>query len=154
MAFTPQGMSRIGRGAADLVREQLVAARENLEDDTFTVNSLFDERVDNLMSPAQTYAMCAAKEVLCVVGGDQRVYTCCTLAFNAAGLIGSIADKSFRDLWWAAETVEWFENHDARAVCQVPCLYEKRNKTALSLMAKAPDEVSALRGTAVHINYL
>lgn len=145
MAFTPQGVNRIGQDAVDKVRGQLEMARANLAGPDFQINALFDERVGNLMAAEQDYEFCAVKEYLCVVGGDQNVYTCCTLAFNSAGLVGSFAGGSFKDLWWAPETVEWFSGHDAREVCRVPCLYEKRNKTALELLA---------RPVPAHLNYL
>jgi hypothetical protein len=88
------------------------------------------------------------------VGGDQRVYSCCSLAFNQNGLIGSIADRSVRDMWTAPETVAWFARHDAREACKVSCLYEQRNKRILAMGAD-PSEAERVRALpVVHRNYV
>lgn len=144
MSFTPQGLSRIPPEAHESVLDQLAGARSDFEDEHFKVNALFGERVANISAQVQDYEFCAAKEVLCVVGGDQRVYSCCTLAFNPNGLIGSISDRSFADMWWAPETLEWLARHDAREACKVPCLYEQRNKRALGLMVLPIADVAVI----------
>lgn len=156
MAFTPQGLGRVPAEAVPEVIRQTQAARDDFEDDSFRINSLFTERCGNLEARAQDYEFCAAKEVLCVVGGDQRVYSCCSLAFNPLGLIGSIANQSFKDLWWSPETLEWFSKHDARKVCRVECLYEQRNKRALALMDQSPEVVAAQAAVdqSIHRNFV
>lgn len=153
MAFTPAGLERISADARESVNQQVAAARA-LECDAFKVNSLFGERCANLAARAQDYDFCGIKEVLCVVGGDQRVYSCCSLAFNSAGLIGSIAGQSFAGLWHSPETLDWFARHSAREICRVECLYEARNKRIIAMLAD-PAEVARVRALpVVHKNYL
>lgn len=153
MAFTPAGIARIPAEARLSVSAQIEDARR-LEDDSFTVNALFDERCGNLLARSQDYEYCGVKEVLCVVGGDSNVYSCCSLAFNEDGLVGSIKGRSFRDIWWSPEVVEWFARHDARDVCRVECLYEARNKRILRLIAD-PAEAARVRSLpVVHANYI
>ena len=156
MAFTPQGLARIPDEAHKAVADQIARARDDFEDEDFQINALFGERCANISARVQDYEFCAAKEYLCVVGGDQRVYSCCTLAFNPIGLIGSIADRSFADMWWAPETLEWFSRHDAREACKVPCLYEQRNKRALGLMALPIADVAAIAkgDQSIHRNFV
>jgi wyosine [tRNA(Phe)-imidazoG37] synthetase (radical SAM superfamily) len=154
MAFTPAGLARITPEARVSVQQQIAEASRSFECDTFKINALFGERCQNLASRAQDYEFCGVKEVLCVVGGDQRVYSCCSLAFNSAGLIGSIADQSFAAMWNSDETLRWFGGHDAREQCRVECLYETRNKRILTMLAD-PAEAERVRALpVVHRNYL
>lgn len=155
LAFTPAGGERFPAGALDEAGAQAQRAAADFAG-TLQVVDLVSERASNLAAGAQDYALCAAKEVLCVVGGDQKVYNCCTLAFTYAGLVGSIASRSFRDLWESEETRAMFAAHDARDVCKVPCLYERRNKRALELVAMEPEAVAAIAAgdPGLHRNFI
>ncbi len=152
LAFTPANLRRFPLGAVDEAGAQARAAARDFPD--LQVNDLVSERAANMSAEAQDYEFCAAKEVLCVVGGDQNVYNCCTLAFNPKGLVGSIVDQSFRSLW--ESSAEAFARHDARKVCDVPCLYEKRNKRALELIDMDPAAVAqeAARDSSIHRNFI
>jgi hypothetical protein len=68
---------------------------------------------------------------------------CCSLAFNNKGLIGSIKDKSFKDLWLSNEKEDLFKNFDAQKTCNCHCLYEYKNKFINQLIEKP-----------LHINYI
>lgn len=155
-AFTPQHLDRFPEGAIEEASRQAAEAKERLEDDGFQVNNLFDERIGNLSSPTQDYDFCGTKEVLCVVGGDQKVYTCCTLAFNKKGLIGSIKNQSFKDLWESEEKKRLFACHRADRICNMECLYERRNKRMLELMSMTEDELRAVKldDSSIHINFI
>lgn len=109
-------------------------AKAELEDDRFQVNDLLRERFENQGEPVQNYHRCLAKDVMAYVGGDSRVYTCCTLAFHPSGLVGDLKKKRFKDLWFSPEVVEMYANLDPRRVCRLACLYEKRNKEMLRIV--------------------
>lgn len=154
VAFTPQNLARFPEGALEEAGAQ--ARRAAADFSGLQVVDLVSERASNMLAPAQDYDFCAAKEILCVVGGDQRVYNCCTLAFNPAGLVGSIESQSFRALWESDATRAMFAAHDAREVCKVPCLYERRNKRALELITMSPTEVAAVAAAdaGIHRNFI
>lgn len=154
VAFTPHNLERFPAGA---IREAGAQAQRAAHDfPGIQVNDLVSERTANIAGEVQDYTLCAAKEVICVVGGDSRVYTCCTLAFTHAGMVGSIAGRSFRDLWESDEVRAMFAAHDAREVCKVPCLYERRNKRALELIDMAPESVAELAAgdPGIHRNFI
>jgi MoaA/NifB/PqqE/SkfB family radical SAM enzyme len=152
VAFTPQNLSRFPEGALELAGKQ--AQQAKLDFPGIQVNDLVSERQGNILAEKQDYQYCAAKEVLCVVGGDQKVYHCCSLAFNPLGLIGSIEKQSFRKLW--ESSADLFKRHDARTKCPIPCLYESRNKRALELLKMTPEQISeiASKDKAIHRNYI
>lgn len=155
LAFTPQNLSRFPVGAIGEAGKQAAQAKFDFIG-RLQVNDLVSERAENMDSPTQNYCFCAVKEVLCVVGGDCNVYTCCSLAFNPKGLIGSIKEQSFKDLWWSKETQEFFRGHDASKICNIACLYEKRNLRALELMAYPPEVVEKIAADDVglHRNFI
>lgn len=122
------GKDNVIEKAKDLARE----AKALYEDDRFKVYNLFDERIGNMETAKQDYKFCMEKEVVCVIMGDQNVYTCCSLAANKRGLVGSVADQSFRQLWFADKTTSFFKKHNPEYICNVMCLYEQRNKEFLA----------------------
>lgn len=138
-AFTEKGLDYYSLGSVGVKLEDMIKKTSNdiqeaiakYQDENFKVFNLFDERIGNISEGVQDYNFCMAKEVVCVVGGDQKVYTCCSLAFHPNGLVGDISDKSFEDLWFSESNRKFFFNHDPRKLCKISCLYEKRNKEFL-----------------------
>lgn len=132
--FHPDGMSYFDEGVIEYAKG-LAKLSETLTDETFKVYNLFDERIHNLEIGRQNYKYCGTKDVLCVIGGDCTVYTCCSLAFNKKGLIGSIKDQTFKQLWASDEKRKMFEEFDASKICTYGCLYENKNKFMNSLLS-------------------
>ena len=95
--FSPQGISYF-----DSFKERaslLCRQAESLSDENFQVFNLFTDRLGDLFEGTQDYYFCPFKELSTYIGADANVYTCCTLAYNKQGLIGSIKEQSFKDLW-------------------------------------------------------
>lgn len=142
VAFHPKGMAYFTN---EMLTYGSMSAKnaEQLNDDSFHVYNLFDERVKNVELGKQDYKFCGTKEVLCVIGGNSEVYTCCSLAFNKAGLIGDLKEIGFKELWDSPGKHKFFEKLDASKVCKYMCLYEGRNRHMISLMT-----------TPTHVNFL
>jgi hypothetical protein len=115
---------------------------EGLSDDKFTVFNLFGDRVKDLFDGKQDYDFCPIKDLMTYIGADYNVYTCCTLAYNHRGLIGSIKDQSFRDLWLSKEKTAMFAAHNPRQHCQLPCLYKNKNLFINYCTKKNPKHVN------------
>lgn len=137
LTFSPRGLRLFEPGVIDEARAQAVAAArdfggtspagaEDGKSPRFRVHDLINERAANLVSMVQDYDYCGMKEFRCVVSGDENVYTCCSLAFNPKGLLGSIRERSFRALW--EDSAGFRRGHNARMICTNECLYETRNK--------------------------
>lgn len=135
MAFTNKGADLLSQIQINEVHSQIKRAKNKFENENFSIPNVFKERVNNLqLSPTQDYDYCGTKDVICVIEGEQRVFTCCTLAGDPRGLMGNIKDKRFKVLW--EEKADWRDKFDVRKRCQVVCLYEQRNKNMLRLMDK------------------
>lgn len=133
-AFTPDHKAWFREGALDMARAQGMAAKMDFEDDTFQVNNLIGERAGNVEALERDYQFCAFKEVLCFLGADCNIYSCCTFAHNKRGIMGECRTKSFREAW-ETEVRIWQREHDAVRDCGgTACLYDKRNRDALALI--------------------
>ncbi len=111
----------------DRAAELAKRAKEDFSDDSFTVFNLFDERVKDVFTGTQNYDYCPIKELLTYIGADYSVYTCCTLAYNKKGLIGSIKNQRFKELWGGYQKTKIFENHNPSINCSHPCMYKGKN---------------------------
>lgn len=113
-----------------------VAQRVTAEysDDRFTVHNMIPERFDELAEQRQDYKRCPTKDVLCVVEGTGKVYTCCTLTGSLSGLYGNFIEHpgGFRGLW--EENEERRQAWDSRIECPVACLYRQRNEAMNALI--------------------
>lgn len=125
-AFTPTGFDYFApfyKEASDIARE----TSRLLSSDKFTVFNLFDDRVKDTQD-TQDYDHCPIKDIQAYIGADYNVYTCCTLAYNKRGLVGSIKERSFKDLWYSKETMSMFKNHNPRKMCNLMCMYKGKNE--------------------------
>lgn len=124
-AFTPMVFPYF----KDIIEESKDLSRkaEELTDGNFKVFNLFNDRVKDMFEGTQDYKFCGTKELLAYIGADYNVYTCCTLAYNNKGKIGSIKEQSFKDLWIGEEKQKMFHNHSADLMCQHPCMYKNKN---------------------------
>ncbi len=104
-----------------------IAAKQDFEDETFKVHNMMPTRGWEIQHPAQDYKRCPTKDVLCVVEGECKVYTCCTFTGSVHGLYGKFTEHpdGFRGLWDSFR--EWRRDFRADQYCQCACLYRDRN---------------------------
>lgn len=126
-AFTNHGFSYFD-GWFDEARDEVAKTHADLDDQSFTVFNLFNDRVKDLFDGTQDYDFCPMKHLVPYVGADSNVYMCCMLAYNDKGLIGSIADRKFSEMWYDDATVELMSSHSPRNDCRLPCMFESKNK--------------------------
>jgi sulfatase maturation enzyme AslB (radical SAM superfamily) len=95
----------------DKVNKQLSKISE-IADNKFTVNSTYmlGEHKD-----ARDYPRCFYTEIVPVVGADQNIYTCHNKAYDSSGCIGSIQNRSFKDVWMSSQG--FFDKFDPRIRC-------------------------------------
>ncbi len=123
--------------AADLCRK---AAELSTKD--FRVFNRFSARLDDLHDKHPDYKFCGYQELNSYLGGDMNLYRCCNLSYNPRGLIGSIKDQRFKDLWTSEQKRLAFEGFDARGCPR--CMFSNVNKTILY----------ALGDNAPHVNFV
>jgi MoaA/NifB/PqqE/SkfB family radical SAM enzyme len=126
-AFTPKGF-RYFDSFFQSARELAQRAKADFEDADFTVFNLFGDRIADLFHGEQDYDYCPMKEFVPYIGADLGVYTCCMLAYNDDGYIGSLKDMSLEQLWNSKEKRELFARHSPRTLCRIPCMFENKNR--------------------------
>jgi radical SAM protein with 4Fe4S-binding SPASM domain len=74
-----------------------------------------------------------------VVGADQVVYACHNKAYDKTGAVGSIRDKSFKDLWFSDEAKQVFDSLNPQKVCRHECANDNKNHTFQNLASMHAD---------------
>jgi len=116
--FSPvyvQGFKEYHQPIAEEVEMQLREC-QSFCDENFTINSTYD-----LNSPTKgnerPFKKCFYAQTVPVIGADLGVYACKDHAYSRAGKIGSLHDKSFKEMWFSAETKKWFDNFNPSVSC-------------------------------------
>lgn len=112
-----------------------VQAAADFEDENFKVHNQIPRRLWETEHHAQDYERCTTKDLLCVVEGEGKVYTCCTFTGSNKGLMGNFVQhpRGFRGVW--EDNAEWRKALNAKEYCKVACLYRERNLAMIDLIA-------------------
>ncbi len=107
------------------VLNQINKCREELEDDNFKVYDSYNT------DPSFQYSSCNrcyVMQTIPVIAADYGIYSCHNKAYDKKGLIGSIKDKSFKDLWFSEESEKIFKTFNPIMMCKGhQCSSNKRN---------------------------
>jgi len=120
--------------AAELCSQSLEMAEGK-----FTVFNGFGDRVADLAQKAPDYDFCGYQHFTTYIGGDLNVYRCCGYAYNERGLIGSLEEQTFKQLWASKKKKKDFDNFRA-SECGV-CQFNHKNKAILYALDPNPRHV-------------
>jgi len=113
-----------------------------LQTKKFTVFNLFGERLDDLEQQSPSHVYCPIQHLVPYIGADLNVYRCCVLAYSERGLLGSIKDCTFEELWNSEEVADKLRKFNAT---QCPrCMFNKKNETIRYALTDSPDHVNFL----------
>jgi MoaA/NifB/PqqE/SkfB family radical SAM enzyme len=122
-------------GLLPSIREERQRA-QLFNDVDFKVIDLFGDRIENLDQGAPDYDFCGKQQFVLYVGGDQKIYTCCTNAYTTAGEIGDLRQQRFAD---------WLKGHrrfDFNARGCHHCQFSQTNRNINFLLEKDPTHVN------------
>lgn len=114
-------------------------ARE-AQTDSFTVYDNFGERLEDLKQHNPDYSFCGYQHFNTYIGADLNVYRCCVYAYNDRGILGSIKDQRFRELWESQGKRDRMENFDARG-CE-RCQFNAKNRAINYAIQIKPEHVN------------
>ncbi len=125
------------------LREAVREAALELDDERFRVfDKLIDPDDDNeARSYSKDYRRCVFAECLTVIAADLNVYTCQDKAYTEAGLLGSLEETSFRELWAAEETRARLRAVDPSCDCRHHCVAHDKNMLLLDYLEARPDHI-------------
>ncbi len=109
------------------VIRQIKKAKEELETEKFAVLDTFKKDFELSNISERTYSKCYFMQLNPVIAADQRVYFCHNKAYDKDGILGSIKDKSFKELWFSKEAADKFKNFDCKAGCKHQCSNDLKN---------------------------
>lgn len=112
------------------------AGAKLLETADFKVHDLFGDRIADLDQGRPEYKFCGEQQFVLYIGGDQKVYTCCTNAYTTHGEIGDLRKQSFAD-WLGAHRRYDF---DARSCHH--CQFNDKNQAINFLLDPSPAHVN------------
>ncbi len=92
-----------------------------------------DEKFD------KAYNWCPYLQVLCVIGADLKVYSCQDKAYTQEGLLGSIANQRFSDMWF--DRKDKFYRINPQRDCAHHCVANKKNRMLSEYCSADPDHL-------------
>ena len=111
---------------AGSVQDQLQRIASQFSHNGFSVNTTYDLTA-TAHNSFRTYKRCYFMQTVPVIGADLNVYACHNKAYDSTGAIGSIKDRSFKDLWFSPEAKQAFECLDPTKVCGHQCANDSKN---------------------------
>lgn len=119
------------RQAADLCHDATL-----LSTDRFKVINNFGSRFADLELAHPEYDFCPHQHLVTYIGADLNVYRCCVTSYTERGLVGSIADRRFRELWESEHKQAAMEGFDARGCPR--CQFNDKNRAINGLIGQIP----------------
>jgi MoaA/NifB/PqqE/SkfB family radical SAM enzyme len=116
-----------------------IAGAKALEDDEFKIVDLFGDRISDLREHSPDYSFCGYQQFVTYIGGNLKVYRCCTTSYTAHGEVGDLSDKTFKQ-WFTSERKNGrYAEFDART-CAV-CQFNGQNRVINYLLETEPIHV-------------
>ena len=119
------------------IRDKVVAqlqAAQAICNEKFSVNTTYD-LTSSAHSTQRGYHKCFFMQIVPVVAADGNVYACHNKAYDAKGMVGSLAQQSFKQLWFSPETKAFFEQLDPTKVCGHQCANDEKNLLIHDIMS-------------------
>ena len=106
---------------------ELCAEAASLATPEFAVVNLFGDRYQDLVQGSPDYHICGYQRFSTYIGGDLNLYRCCVQSYNRRGLIGSLKEQQFSDLWKGLADSRDYLQFDARGCAM--CQHNTKNRT-------------------------
>ena len=117
------------------VSKMLQKAQQDFNSDNFKILDGYSESSKNMDGPPD-YSFCSYQHVNTWIAADYNVYRCCVTSYDKSGLLGSIREQSFKELWFSSHRINNMASFDARSCKQ--CIYNEKNKAINYALQKSP----------------
>ena len=121
-------------GVEEGIRSYIREAK-NLETAEFKIVDFFGARVEDLRLEAPDYDFCGYQQFVLYIGGDLKVYTCCTNAYTRKGEIGDLKKMGLYE--WVRDT----RRYDFNARSCHHCQFNDKNRLINYLIDPNPPHV-------------
>ncbi len=126
-------------GLHDAIRYEISRCKQ-LEDERFKIVDLFGDRIHDLEQHAPDYEFCGYQQFNCYIGGNLKVYRCCTTAYTHHGEVGDLKGQRFADWFYSQQKKDSYGNFDARSC--MTCQFNGQNRVIAYLTGETPTHVN------------
>jgi len=116
------------------VLEQIEKARQDFQEDDFKIYDTYEKDFFYCGVNKRTYEKCFHMQIVPVIGADCNVYFCHDKAYKPDGILGSIKEISFEELWFNDDTKKIFQTFNPKIECQHHCANDARNIMTMKLL--------------------
>ncbi len=109
------------------ILEQIARARQEFQSNNFSVYDTYENDFTMTGLNERRYDKCYIMQTIPVIGADSVVYFCHDKTYNKKGMLGSIKDKSFKELWFSDKAKKIFRDFNPKKNCRHHCTYDSRN---------------------------
>ena len=122
-------------GDVKITEELIEKSIKDFNREGFAVlNRYTPEKSKNIERP--DYSFCAYQHISTWIAADYNVYRCCVTSYSNHGLIGSIKNQSFKQLWESELKRQRFDGFDAKSCTQ--CIYNDKNAILNYVISDSP----------------
>ncbi len=125
----------------ELLKAHIAQARTRLADDRFSIIDKVHWPNSGQEDYRRQNRRCPFAECLTVIGADQNVYTCQDKAYTPGGLIGSIREMGFAELWAGEQARRRLAELDPSRDCRHHCVAHAKNAMLLDYLEADPDHL-------------
>jgi MoaA/NifB/PqqE/SkfB family radical SAM enzyme len=122
-------------GAYEDILAEIEKAKE-LETPTFSVVNLFGNRISDLHQHSPDYEFCGYQQFNCYIGGNLKVYRCCTTSYTKHGEVGDLSRQRFADWFYSQTKRNRYELFNARS-CHT-CQFNDKNRVINYMVSSSP----------------
>jgi MoaA/NifB/PqqE/SkfB family radical SAM enzyme len=108
------------------------------KESVFEVHDTYAGDFSGASVPERHYQRCYIMQTVPVIGADCNVYFCHDKAYSTTGILGSIRDKSFRELWFSPEAAEIFRKFNPQESCRHHCTNDAKNLHIKGVINREP----------------
>lgn len=127
------------RDVEDSIRSEIARAK-TLETPSFRVVDLFGDRIADLTQHAPDYEFCGYQQFNMYIGGNLKVYRCCTTAYTLHGEVGDLSNQRLSDWFYSEAKRAGYADFDARS-CHT-CQFNGKNRVISYLKQADPLHVN------------
>jgi len=128
----------------DSIKKEVIQSikniKEKFEDNNFKIYSGYHKAAISKIALYRSYTKCPFMQIVPVIGADSNVYNCHNQSYSEEGIIGSIKNQTFSDLWFSEKTSKYFESFNPQEHCQgIQCTADKKNVLLNNMLDASPD---------------
>ncbi len=121
--------------------EQIQKTQQELASPDFEVGSSYERDFEVSGTFKRRFPKCYFMQIVPAIGADQNVYFCHNKAYDSSGILGSIKNQSFKELWFSQEAEDKFNNFDPRRSCWHQCSNDEKNRIMNEMVAAGDPKV-------------